>query len=151
MSLRYGWTSFPDGRYCTGGAPGEGCFEDGLASLGFSQRFVNSVDDSAAKLFPLLNFQNFTNVGQNLNTAPIDWGGPYAINAALTKLVGRHSLKFGADLRELFVATTLLNETAGRYSFQDLFTAGPGRVGGYDFASFLLGAPSTGSDFVRPG
>ena len=67
----------------------------------------------------------------------------YAINAALTKLVGRHSLKFGADLRELFVATTLLSKTAGRYSFQDLFSAGPGRVGGYDFASFLLGAPST--------
>ena len=96
-------------------------------------------------MFPLLNFQNFTNVGQSLNTAPIDWGGPYAINAALTKLVGRHSLKFGADLRELFVATTLLSETAGRYSFQDLFSAGPGRVGGYDFASFLLGAPSSGS------
>jgi hypothetical protein len=145
LSLRYGFTSFPDGRYCVGGAPGEGCFEDGLASLGFNQTFINSVDATAAKLFPLLSFQNFTNVGQGLNTAPIDWGGPYAVNAALTKLVGRHSLKFGADLRELFVKTTLLSETAGRYSFQDLFTAGPGRVGGYDFASFLVGAPSTGS------
>ena len=125
--------------------PGSGCFEDGLASLGFSQTFLNSVDDTAANLFPLLNFQNYTNVGQHLNTAPINWGGPYAVNAALTKLVGRHSLKFGADLRELFVKTALLNETAGRYNFQDLFTTGPGRVGGYDFASFLVGAPSTGS------
>ncbi len=145
LSLRYGFTSFPDGRYCVGGAPGQGCFEDGLASLGFSQTFLNSVDDTAAKLFPLLSFQNYTNVGQSLNTAPIDWGGPYAINAALTKLAGRHSLKFGADFRELFVKTTLLSETAGRYTFQDLFTSGPGRVGGYDFASFLIGAPSTGS------
>lgn len=145
LSLRYGYTSFPDGRYCVGGAPGRGCFEDGLASLGFSQTFLNSVDATAKNLFPLLTFQDFTGVGQHLNTAPIVWGGPYAVNAALTTLVGRHSLKFGADARELYVKTALLNETAGRYSFQGLFTSGPGGVGGYDFASFLLGAPSTGS------
>ncbi len=71
--------------------------------------------------------------------------GPTRSTPRSRNLVGRHSLKFGADLRELFVATTLLSETAGRYSFQDLFSSGPGRVGGYDFASFLLGAPSTGS------
>jgi hypothetical protein len=145
LSLRYGFTSFPDGRYCVGGQPGSGCFEEGLSSLGFSQTFLNAVDDTAANLFPVLSFQNFTGAGQSLNTAPIDWGGPYAINAALTKLVGRHSYKFGADFRELFVRTALLNETAGRFSFQDLFTSGPNRVGGYDFASFLLGAPSSGS------
>ena len=145
LSLRYGYTIFPDGRYCVGGEPGSGCFADGLASLGFNQTFLNAVDQTAANLFPVLSFQNFTGAGQSLNTAPIDWGGPYAVNAALTKLVGRHSLKFGADFRELYVKTALLNETAGRFSFQDLFTSGPGRVGGYDFASFLLGAPSTGS------
>ncbi len=46
--------------------------------------------------------------------------------------------------------TTLLNNTAGSFSFQNLFTAGPNRVGGYDLASFLLGAPTGGSvDFNR--
>ena len=46
--------------------------------------------------------------------------------------------------------TTLLNNTAGSFTFQNLFTAGPNRVGGYDYASFLLGAPNTGSvDFNR--
>jgi hypothetical protein len=150
LSLRYGYTSFPDGRHCVGGEPGQGCFDDGLASLGFSSTFLNSVDSTAANLFPLLNFQNFSNVGQDLENGPINWGGPYAINGALTKLVGRHSLKFGADFRELYVETALLNRTAGTYSFQDLFTSGPGRVGGYDFASFLLGAPSSGTiDYDR--
>ena len=48
--------------------------------------------------------------------------------------------------------TTLLNNTAGTFSFQNLFTAGPNRVGGYDYASFLLGAATTGSvDFNRGG
>ena len=130
LSLRYGFTSFPDGRYCVGGAPGQGCFEDGLASLGFSQTFLNSVDDTAANLFPLINFQNFTNVGQSLNTAPIDWGGPYAVNAALTKLAGRHSLKFGADLRELFVKTTLLAKPRADIHFRTSLHRAPGALAG---------------------
>src|SRR5206468_3773207 len=69
---------------------------------------------------------------------------------ALSKLIGRHTMKFGGDYRKMQVATTLLNNTAGSFSFQNLFTAGPGRVGGYDYASFLLGAATSGSvDFNR--
>ena len=149
-SFRYGYTVFPDGRNCRGGTVGKGCFGDGLASLGFNQAYVNALDATATNLFPSVSFQNFSAAGQNLNTAPIKWESPITINAALSKLVGRHTMKFGADYRQMTLATTLLNNTAGSFSFQNLFTAGPNRVGGYDFASFLVGAPTSGSvDFNR--
>src|SRR5262245_4045073 len=150
VSFRYGYTVFPDGRNCRGGSPGKGCFADGLASLGFNQSFLNAVDTTAQNLFPTVSFQNFSTAGQNLNTAPIKWESPVTLNAALSKLQGSHTLKFGADYRSMRLFTTLLNNTAGSYAFQNLFSAGPNRVGGYDFASFLLGAPTSGSaDFNR--
>ena len=149
-SFRYGYSVFPDGRNCRGGEPGKGCFTDGIASLGFSPTYINALDPTAKFLFPTISFQNFSSAGQNLNTAPIKWQSPITINAALSKLIGSHTVKFGADYRKMQVATTLLNNTGGSFSFQNLFTAGPNRVGGYDFASFLLGAPSGGSvDYKR--
>jgi hypothetical protein len=150
VSFRYGYTVFPDGRNCRGGSPGKGCFGDGLASLGFSQAYLSAVDSTAESLFPSVSFQNFSAAGQNLNTAPIKWESPVTLNAAMSKLAGHHLLKVGGDYRAMRLFTTLLNNTAGNFSFQNLFTAGPNRVGGYDFASFLLGAPTTGSvDFNR--
>ena len=52
-SFRYGYSVFPDGRNCRGGSPGQGCFTDGLASLGFNQTYLNAVDDTAENLFPI--------------------------------------------------------------------------------------------------
>ncbi len=151
-SFRYGFTVFPDGRNCRGGSVGQGCFADGISSLGFNSSFVNALDATAKNLFPSVSFQNFSAAGQNLNTAPIEWKSPVTLNAALSKLIGTHTLKVGGDYRQMQLTTTLLNNTAGSFTFQNLFSAGPGRVGGYDFASFLLGAPTSGSvDFNRGG
>jgi len=150
VSFRYGYTVFPDGRNCRGGEPGKGCFSDGISSLGFSQTYLNALDATAANLFPTVSFQNYSSGGQNLNTAPIKWESPITLNAALSKLAGHHTWKFGADYRTMKLNTTLLNSTAGSFSFQNLFTAGPNRLGGYDFASFLVGAPTSGSvDYNR--
>jgi trimeric autotransporter adhesin len=152
VSFRYGYTVFPDGRNCRGGSPGQGCFTDGIASLGFNPTYLNAIDETAENLFPSVTFQNYSNAGQNLNTAPIKWESPITLNGAVSKLIARHTLKSGGDLRTMRLFTTLLNNTAGSFSFQNLFTSGPNRVGGYDFASFLLGAASTGTvDFNRGG
>jgi hypothetical protein len=151
-SFRYGFTVFPDGRNCRGGSVGQGCFANGIASLGFNPSFVNALDATAENLFPSVSFQNFSAAGQNLNTAPIEWKSPVTLNAALSKLIGTHTVKVGGDYRRMQLTTTLLNNTAGSFTFQNLFSAGPGRVGGYDFASFLIGAPTSGSvDFNRGG
>ncbi len=151
-SFRYGYSVFPDGRNCRGGSPGVGCFSDGLSSLGFNQSYLSAVDDTAENLFPSVSFQNYSAGGQNLNTAPIKWESPITLNAAMSKLAGRHTVKIGGDFRTMRLDTTLLNNTAGSFTFQNLFTAGPNRVGGYDYASFLLGAATSGSvDFNRGG
>jgi hypothetical protein len=130
LTLRYGWTTFPDGRFCEGGVPGQGCYKPGFASLGFSPTYANQIDASAAQLLPSVGFQHFSSEGQNLNTAPIVWRSPYAINGSLSILVGSHTWKMGGDAREMSVNTAIENATAGSFSFSDLFTSGPGRVGG---------------------
>jgi trimeric autotransporter adhesin len=151
MSLRIGYTTFPDGRHCRGGAPNQGCFNEGLASLGFNSVFVNAVAPAAKNLFPLVNFENFSTGGQHVGIAPIRWASPYTVNAAVTRLVGRHTWRVGGDIREMGVETNLEHDIAGTFNFDRLFTAGPGRVGGYDFASFLLGVPTSGSIPVTRG
>ena len=73
------------------------------------------------------------------------WKGPYAINAALTKLWGSHSFKIGGDVE---AARRGAGDRDGarrtRSPSITLFTSKNG-TGGHEFASLLLGLPSTGS------
>ena len=144
LTLRYGWTTWQDGSTQRCADFEDGCFEDGLASLGFSQNFLNSVDASAAGLFPELAFDDaYDAVGESLGSAPRRWGSPYAINAAFTKLAGAHTIKIGGDIRRLGVKAAIDDDTAGTYEFEQDFTSLNG-VGGHEFASLLLGLPSGG-------
>ena len=45
---------------------------------------------------------------------PVRWKGPYAINGALTKLMGSHSFKVGADIRRLGVALATASDARRR-------------------------------------
>jgi Carboxypeptidase regulatory-like domain/TonB dependent receptor len=71
----------------------------------------------------------------------------YVISEDLTKVSGRHSLKFGVDLR--FIEFTILQPAASRgtLNFASDFTDNPGAptTGGEAFATFLLGIPDGGS------
>ena len=150
-SFRYGYTVFPDGRNCRGGSPGKGCFSDGLASLGFNQTYLNAVDAHREEpVSQRSRSRTSPPAGQNLNTAPIKWESPITLNARAVEAGRPPHVKFGGDYRSMRLDTTLLNNTAGTFSFQNLFTAGPNRVGGYDYASFLLGAPTTGVGRFQP-
>ena len=142
LTARYGWTTWADGSDC--GQP-NGCFAPGLASLGVNRTFIDAVDSTGQNLFPSLNFEEFTNVGVNLGTSPLRWDSPYAVNATLSTLVGSHTLRFGGDFRRIGSSGPISSAMAGTFAFQDDFTHGPSGEGGYDFASFLVGAPSSGS------
>src|SRR5262249_16285835 len=78
---------------------------------------------------------------------PVRWKGPYAINGALTRLVGNHSVKIGADIRrlgvELATVSAFDNSIAGNFNFDANFTS-RNNVGGHELASLLLGLPSSG-------
>ena len=117
-----------------------GTFAGGPQALGFNSTFVSTIDPTGRSLFPGLAFQNFTSVGR---TAGEDerWEQPYAVNASLTKLAGRHTFKIGGDARRLSGAVATEQFNAGNFFFNRNFTRDPDGPGGYDFASFLVGAP----------
>jgi hypothetical protein len=137
LTLRYGWTTWQDS--CDKQA-----FSPGLQSLGFSPTYVNALGPGGSEIFPSLTFDEGTEGVGGWGFGPVRWKGPYAINGALTKLWGNHSVKVGADLRRLGVALNTETALGGSFSFDSLFTGRNGS-GGHEIASLLLGLPSTGS------
>jgi hypothetical protein len=72
----------------------------------------------------------------------------YFLSGSATKMIGRHSLKFGGEARRWDWAFVQSNTAAGSFSFNNVFTSAnplsPGNTG-YAFASYMLGTPSSGS------
>src|SRR5207247_258649 len=149
LTLRYGWSTWQDS--CDKQA-----FSPGLQSLGFSQGYVNALGPGGSDTFPSLAFDETESVG-GFGGIPTRWKGPNAINGAVTKLVGSHSFKVGADVRRLGVALATASECpnegpalGGCFQFNRLFTS-QNRVGGNEIASLLLGLPYAGSVPHDPG
>jgi hypothetical protein len=73
----------------------------------------------------------------------------YALSASLTKILGRHTFKFGGEVRLLDNNSIQSKNLTGTFSFNTAFTSANGTTtssaGGNAFASFLLGYPYAGS------
>jgi hypothetical protein len=147
LTLRYGWTTWQDS--CDSQP-----FSAGQQSLGFSPTYVNALPPGGSETFPSLAFDGGTEAVGGWGPGPIRWKGPYAINGALTKLWGNHSVKVGADARRMGVALATVccfdNSLGGNFNFNSLFTSRNG-VGGHELASLLLGLPATGSANANNG
>ncbi len=147
LTARFGWTRWADGYR-------PAAFEEGVASLGFSQAFVNAISNEGRTLFPGISFEQYEDIGKSYGDGPAGrlWVQPYVVNATVSKLMGRHTVKFGGDLQRIEAIRRVTNSSlAGSFSFDRRFTAGPGGVGGHELASFLLGVPSSGSVPDGPG
>ncbi len=83
LSVRYGFSTWQDS--CDAQP-----FSPGLQTLGFSPTFVNALGPGGSTTFPSLQFDNTEDVG-GWGPGPVRWKGPYAINAALSKLRGNHN------------------------------------------------------------
>ncbi|MFB3778987.1 MAG: carboxypeptidase regulatory-like domain-containing protein [Bryobacteraceae bacterium] len=72
----------------------------------------------------------------------------YTITPSLIKIVGRHTLKMGGDVRRMDLNYYQDNNAGGQFSFSNLYTSrnalNAGATGD-SFASFLLGLPASGS------
>ena len=141
ITARYGWTTWFD-------SGDGGNFAGGPGALGFSSTFVNDIHPDGRTIHPDVRFDDGSFYGAQRGDAPQDrrWNGPAAINVGISKLAGSHTYKMGGDFRQLGVSTTTTNNMAGRFDFDKNPTRGPAGQGGYDFASFLVGVPSPGSD-----
>jgi trimeric autotransporter adhesin len=136
VAVRYGYNRFQDfgGNYPSFDA----------AALGFPASLVSAMTFNT---FPQVSITGYG------GTNALGNGGPsrtthltQTANASISRLMGSHTVKVGAEYRRIGASTRTFSTSAGTYSFTQAFTAPtPTASGGDAFASFLLGFPATGS------
>ena len=107
----------------------------------------------AENAYPSITMTGYSNIGHGGRSRTTYVS--QTANASVSKLMGKHSVKFGADYRRIQAATLPANN--GSFGFTQAFTQGPNpntasTAAGDAFASFLLGAPATGDvNVTTPG
>ena len=136
IAVRYGINQFQDfgGNYP----------EFDAASLGLPSSLVSAMTFNTFPQATITGYGGTTTLGN---------GGPsrtthltQTANASVSRLMGSHTLKIGAEYRRIGASTRTYSTSAGTYTFTQAYTAPtPTAAGGDALASFLLGYPSTGS------
>jgi hypothetical protein len=140
FDLRLNWTRFNEIR----GVPSQGI---NLADYGFPASLVSQ---SLFPTLPCINFRSYSYMG--CNTAASNGPNPfdqYQIYLNVSKVLNRHAIKTGVDLRMGRQSSTSYGNASGAYNFASDWTAGPFNNSGaapigQDYAAFLLGLPSSG-------
>ncbi len=138
LNTRLNWTRFVEGSI----RPSDG-FD--FTSLGLPQALRSA---STKLVLPRIDFANFQDFGDSGgDRTPFD---SYQIFMAATKLVGKHTLKFGTDLRTQRESSNSFGNSSGIYVFNQNWTRGPldnapNAPLGQDLAAFMLGLPTGGS------
>jgi hypothetical protein len=140
FNARAGWQRFREPNI----RQHEGVFDP--ASLGFAPSVVAQFN--GAQYFPRFDFDTLTDIGDNL--AGTTHHTIYSFQPTVTKLMGRHSIRSGYDLRLYRESAFNYERQAGEYLIRNnaAFTRQQDNSGGrngLDIASFLLGLPTGGS------
>lgn len=99
------------------------------------------------KVMPRIQFSRFTGMGDSGGRSfPFD---SFQLFETFTKIAGRHTLKFGADIRQLRESQFDYGLSNGSFRFGTNWTQGPldnaaAAPLGQDLAAFLLGLPTEG-------
>jgi hypothetical protein len=138
MNVRLNWSRFREYTIS---------FGDGFnaTQLGFPSYIAAA---SPRIILPQLNFSQ----GFNQITSDTDGNTPFdifQIFGDVVKIKGNHSIKMGADVRELRESNIGYGNSQGTYTFSTNWTRGPldnstGAPLGQDWASFMLGLPTSG-------
>jgi hypothetical protein len=138
LNTRVNWTRFTEGSV----RPSDG-FD--YTTLGFPQ----SLRSNTTKfVLPRVEVGAMNALGDSGgDDTPFDI---FQIFATLTKITGRHTWKFGTDLRLQRESSTGFGNSSGLYQFGTQWTRGPldnatSAPIGQEFASFLLGLPTGGN------
>ncbi|MDE0629111.1 MAG: TonB-dependent receptor [Bryobacterales bacterium] len=109
-------------------------------------------DGDETKGTPEINFQNFRHLGSTWDTLFFELQNSYALVDVFSVIKGRHTIKFGGEVRK--IRTDNLQPLPGntRWWFENTFTDQRGFSGsGFDYASFLLGMPTRFDYRIFPG
>jgi hypothetical protein len=129
------------------------------AMFGFSRRFRGEISNSLglgypAKIgltgvqettFPCFNWDNFSTALSNCNASQFA-DNVYQINDAVSWVKGKHTFKFGGEIRMLQFNVRRLQNTSGAFFFDSAQTSSTGGalgVGGNSVASSLFGLSNT--------
>jgi hypothetical protein len=143
VTLRYGLTRFQDDNTLS--------IDFDPSTLGFSQSFLGNIQNPK---FPQVRVTDYDSTDFGRMAGAIDptelmWKS-WALNGSVSKLVGRHTFKAGADFRAIGLDFQDYTDTAADFRFDRYFTSSNGTNNnagnGNGFASMLLGYPSG-----RPG
>lgn len=139
--VRFGYTSFTDDCVPVDFDPG---------TLAFSPGFAQSVP---FKKFPYVYVGGYgTDYAGRLfgDRAPQDTDYySWDANASMSKLWGKHTVKFGASYRKIGMKNTSFGQGSGNFTFDGTFTGGPDPLNAtltdqHALADFLLGFPAFG-------
>jgi hypothetical protein len=117
-----------------------------LASLGFNNSqglgiITDGLPDTK-QFMPRLFFPNFSDGPSDLITFQPD--NTYMVSDGFTKVISKHTLKFGGEFRYLQVNERNLADVNGAFNFDGTVT-GDGSIPDQAFADYLIGAPSPGN------
>jgi hypothetical protein len=115
------------------------------SSLGLPAAAVNQFE---AKMFPRFDIAGYTSLGTQYFTLVDRANTTNSLAANLSKVIGKHSIEAGIDLRLIQGALFQAGWPSGQFAFDPGFTNGPDPFGGAGngngFASFLLGTYGAG-------
>jgi hypothetical protein len=138
-TLRYGQTQFTDDDTLS--------IDYDPADLGFSQTFLGQIQ---TKKMPRVTPAEYYAFGA-IDPTPRNWYS-WSANGALSRLMGTHTFKVGADYRLIGIETQSFSDGAGTFFFDRFYTSSSPTItpnnttGGNAMASLLLGYPSGQSD-----
>jgi len=115
-----------------------------LSTLGFSQTTLGHF--RGASYLPRFDFDSLSDIGENLGATTIH--SIYSLQPTVTRILGRHSVRAGYDLRLYRENGSEPGRAAGLYEFRSNFTRERDNSAGnfgQDVASFLLGLPTGGT------
>ncbi|HXF14912.1 MAG TPA: carboxypeptidase regulatory-like domain-containing protein, partial [Terriglobales bacterium] len=121
-----------------------------LASLGFDNSnglgiITDGLPDTK-QFMPRLFFNGFSIGPSDLIT--FQPNNTYMVSDGFTKVVNKHTFKFGGEFRYLQVNERNLADVNGAFNFDGTVT-GDGSVPDQSFADYLIGAPSNNSGYTQ--
>ncbi len=138
MNIRANWTRFTEAN------------DKPSAGLDITKLGLPAYTAAASQrlVMPIVDLNQFSDWGDNGgDRTPYD---TFQLFGSLTKIVGRHSLKFGTDLREARESSSSYGNSSGQFVFREDYTRGPLDNSttaplGQDLADFMLGYPTSGN------
>jgi hypothetical protein len=116
-----------------------------VTSLGFPSSLASAYESA---MFPRFDISGYTSLGTQYFTLVDRANTTHSLAANLSKVVGRHSIEAGVDLRLIQGGLFQAGWPSGQFSFDPGFTNGPDPNGGLNngngFASLLLGTYGNG-------